>query len=533
MPVAGMSAGHLQQRAVRGAAWTVVNTFVGIPIAFGVNLVVARVLGAADYGRLALLTALMEFVGALLTSGVATAVIQFGAKAHAAGRTADVARLLSQWQGFRLLVAMPVLAVVVFLVADVPPQAMAVALVFGVVLPAALDGGAACLGIENKTADGAKIALVTTLATQAAVLAVALLVGTPDAVWATRLVVVGTTVALCLLRISPAYRVAVLRPALPRGLPSGFWAFAVPMGLAGVVSGLVSSRSEVFVMNWLAEPAELGIYALAFGLAVHAFAPAQALVGPLIPAISGLREVDEAAVKPAFRRVTRAGSTVVALILSVGLAPLALLVPLLYGPEFEAASPVVLVLGISAGLATVGGPLFAFVSARLSGKAILVANVIALVVDIGLAVLLIPPLGAWGAVIANVSGAMTTLSILAWRELRGLGLPARTALRDAAPALVGTACAAIVFAVATPLPGPVLLRSVAAAVVGGSMCVAAMRLLGVGLTVEDRGAVGRAIPSRAGRVAHLLLRAVSVPDRQASRVDVSGEDVDDDPSARS
>lgn len=533
MPVAGMSAGHLQQRAVRGAAWTVVNTFVGIPIAFGVNLVVARVLGAADYGRLALLTALMEFVGALLTSGVATAVIQFGAKAHAAGRTADVARLLSQWQGFRLLVAMPVLAVVVFLVADVPPQAMAVALVFGVVLPAALDGGAACLGIENKTADGAKIALVTTVVTQAAVLAVALLVGTPDAVWATRLVVVGTTVALCLLRISPAYRLAVLRPALPRGLPRGFWAFAVPMGLAGVVSGLVSSRSEVFVMNWLAEPAELGIYALAFGLAVHAFAPAQALVGPLIPAISGLREVDEAAVKPAFRRVTRAGSTVVALILSVGLAPLALLVPLLYGPEFEAASPVVLVLGISAGLATVGGPLFAFVSARLSGKAILVANVIALVVDIGLAVLLIPPLGAWGAVIANVGGAMTTLSILAWQELRGLGLPAGTALRDAAPALVGTACAAIVFAVGTQLPGPVLVRSVAAAVVGGSMCVAAMRLLGVGLTVEDRGAVGRAIPSRAGRVAHLLLRAVSVPDRQASRVDVSGEDVDDDPSARS
>ena len=513
MPVAGMSAGHLQQRAVRGAAWTVVNTFVGIPIAFGVNLVVARVLGAADYGRLALLTALMEFVGALLTSGVATAVIQFGAKAHAAGRTADVARLLSQWQGFRLLVAMPVLAVVVFLVADVPPQAMAVALVFGVVLPAALDGGAACLGIENKTADGAKIALVTTLATQAAVLAVALLVGTPDAVWATRLVVVGLAVGLCLFRVSPEYRVAVLRPVLPRGLPRGFWAFAVPMGLAGVVSGLVSSRSEVFVMNWLAEPAELGIYALAFGLAVHAFAPAQALVGPLIPAISGLREVDEAAVKPAFRRVTRAGSTVVALILSMALAPLSLLVPLLYGPEFDAASPVVLVLGISAAMATVGGPVFAFVSARLSGRAILAANVVALVVDLGLAVLLIPSLGAWGAVIANAGGAATTLGILGGRELRALGLPLRTALRDALPAVIGSACAVGAFMAGAHVAGPLLLRAVGAGLLGGIACVVVMRVLRVGLSEQDRGAVGRAIPSRVGRVADGVLRWVSVPDR--------------------
>jgi len=508
-----MSAGHLQQQAVRGAAWTVVNTFVGIPIAFGVNLVVARVLGAADYGRLALLTALMEFVGALLTTGVATAVIQFGAKAHAAGRTADVARLLSQWQGFRLLVAMPVLAAVVFFVADVPPQAMVVALVFGVVLPAALDGGAACLGIENKTADGAKIALVTTLATQTAVLTVALLVGTPDAVWATRLVVVGLAVGLCLFRVSPAYRVAVLRPMLPRGLPPGFWAFAVPMGLAGVVSGLVSSRSEVFVLSWLADPAALGIYALSFGLAVHAFAPAQALVGPLIPAISGLREVDESAVRPAFRRVTRAGSTVVAVILSTALAPLALLVPTLYGAEFESASPVVLALGISAGLATVGGPVFAFVSARLSGRAILAANLVALAVDVGLAILLIPGLGVWGAVIANAAGAATTLGILSGRELRALGLPVGSALRDAMPAVIASVCAAVAFGIGWAASGPVLVRAAGAAVAGAVVCIGIMRLLRTGLSPEDRAAVGRSIPAGPGRVVDKVLRLVSMPDR--------------------
>jgi O-antigen/teichoic acid export membrane protein len=514
-----MSAGKLQQRAVRGAAWTAMQTLIAIPIAFAVNLVVARVLGAADYGRLALLTALMEFVSSLLTTGFATAVIQFGAKAHAAGRRSDVARLLSQWQGFRLIFVMPVLAGVVLFSADVPVEAMVVAILFGVVLPSALDGGAACLGIENKTDDGAKIALVTTLATQAAVLVVALTARTPDAVWATRLIVGGTAVALCLFRISPEYRVAVLRPIFPRRMPDGFWRFAIPMGVAGVVGGLVSSRSEVFVMNWLATPAALGVYALAFGLAVHAFAPAQAIVGPLIPAISGLREVDEGAVRPAFRRVIRAGSTVVGGVEAAALAPLALLVPVLYGAEFADASPVVVALGVSAGLATVGGPVFAFVSARLSGRAILLANVAALVVDLVLAVALIPPLGVWGAVIANASGVLTSLTILSTRELRSLEIPAWTALRDALPAVLGSVVAVTLYAAASSLPGPALARAIGTAVVGAALYLGLVRLCRTGLSVGDAGAVLRVVPRRVHAPARLgvsLLSATRPTDEGAS-----------------
>ncbi|MCK2124962.1 hypothetical protein, partial [Pseudomonas sp. PNPG3] len=59
-PAGAMSREGLQESAVRGAVWTVVHTFVAIPVAFLVNLLMARVLGAADYGRLAFLTALME-----------------------------------------------------------------------------------------------------------------------------------------------------------------------------------------------------------------------------------------------------------------------------------------------------------------------------------------------------------------------------------------------------------------------------------------------------------------------------------------
>lgn len=511
---APMSRAALQQRAVRGAVWTVVHTLIAIPVAFLVNLLLARVLGAADYGRLAFLTALMEVVSRVLTAGFGSAVIQFGAKAHAAGRTDAVARLLSQSQGFRLLVVAPVLSAVVLVLADVPVSAVAVAVVFGVFFPAALDGAVACLMIESKTADGAKIALATSLVTQAVVVAVVLLARTADAVWTTRLIVGGVAVALCLVPISPAYRRAVLRPALPTGMPLGFWRYAVPVGAASVISGLVMSRSEVFLMNWLAAPAAVGVFALAFGLASHVFAPAQAFVGPLVPAISGLLEVDAQSVRPAFRRVLRAGATVVGLVEAAAVVPLAVLVPVLYGREFATAGPLVVALGVSAGLVTVASPVVAFVSARLSAGEMLRATSVALVVDVVLAVTLIPLWGAWGAVVANIGGSLTSLLIMTRSELRGLDITVRTALRDVLPCLLGAALAGVLMlgagvgigdGGAALEAGDAWMRAALAGGVGSLLYVTVVRLSRSGLTVGDAGAITRALPVRAQPVGRFLL----------------------------
>lgn len=504
-PAGQLSREGLQERAVRGAVWTVIHTFIAIPVAFVVNLVMARVLGAADYGRLAFLTALMEVVSQMLTAGFGSAVIQFGAKSHAAGRTGEVSRLLSQSQGFRLLVVMPMLSLVVLLFADVPPSAMVIAVVFGIVVPAALDGAVACLTIENKTAEGAKIALVTSLATQAAVVVVVLAVRTPDAVWAVRLVVSGLAVALCLIPISAAYRRAVLRPTLPVGMPIGFWRYAVPVGVASVIGGLVMSRSEIFFMNWLAAPAAVGVFALAFGLAGHVFAPAQAFVGPLVPAISGLMEVDARAVRPAFRRVLRAGATVVGLVEAVAVVPLAVLVPVLYGADFAAAGPVVVALGVAAGFVTVASPVVAFVSARLSAGELLRATSVALVVDVVLAVSLIPPLGVWGAVIANIGGSMTSLLLLTRSELRGLGITVSLAVRDALPCFVGAALAGVLMVAGDVVPGTEWARALGIAVVGGLLYVAVLRVTRSGLTVPDADAIIRVLPRPARRVGPFLL----------------------------
>jgi O-antigen/teichoic acid export membrane protein len=485
-----------------------VNTVVSLPIAFVVNLVVARILGVVDYGRLAFLTVVMEVAAGIVMLGVNPALVQFGAKAHAAGRRADVAELLSKVQGFRLLVAAPILTmVVVVVVSDVGPWFKLIAVVFGVLLPAALDGAPACLGIENKTAAGAKVVLVSNGLTQLAVLGTVLVVARADVVWAIRLIMTSVLVLLALIPISAAYRRAVLRPRFPRGLPQGFWRFALPTGLAALLSTLVVSRTEVFALTWLSDSESVGLFALAFGLAGHLFAPAQAIIGPLVPAISGLREVDAPAVVWAFGRVLRGSSTVVALLSGAALPVVAMLTPTFYGSSYAGAGPVVLALGIANGFLVVGAPVSAFVLARLSASRILAASVVALVVDVVLAVSLVPPWGIWGAVVANVSAAATQMLVLLGSELKALGLSWSVVIRDALPVMVGAVVAVGTWLVARGIPSVPL----AVAVAGMLGTAAVVLLLGVlrsGLTAGDLGALVRVLPSRLERPASAALRWV-------------------------
>ena len=77
----------LQDSAVKGAAWTLLHTIVSVPVGFAVNLLLARLLAPDGYGRLAFLTTLIGIASGVLALGLTSAMIQFGAKAHAAGRT--------------------------------------------------------------------------------------------------------------------------------------------------------------------------------------------------------------------------------------------------------------------------------------------------------------------------------------------------------------------------------------------------------------------------------------------------------------
>lgn len=514
-----LSARDLQGRALHGALWTVAHTMIALPLAFGVNIVLARVLGVVDYGRLALLTTVLELASLAAGAGVSAALVQFGAKAHAAGRTEDVRVLLMRTQGFRLLVIAPVITAVVLLVADVPAWLMLSAVVFGVWLPAVTGGASVSMSIENRTATGAKIAMVLNLVAQATVLVTVLSTSDPDMVWNARLIVAGLAPFASLLLISKVYRHAVLRPQLPRGLPPGFWRFALPVGLAGIVSSVALSRSEVLLLERFSDPVEVGLYAMAFGLAVHLIAPAQAVINPLLPAVTGLRETSPERVGTAFLRVSRVTATVAAGIGAVLAPAFALLVPVLYGSDFAAAAALVLVLASVTSLIYVQSTMIPFVSARLQGASILRIDLASLVVGVAVGIPMIMMLGAWGAVVGKVCIVAARHLILLTTESESFGVTRRAAMRASSPAILGIAAGCLCYFTGTTwLDGLALLL----VPIGGSvLLLLCLRLCRVGLAQDDVDALGSAFRSdRASSWARRLLRSTAYADagRPSSRV---------------
>ncbi|MBK6955909.1 MAG: lipopolysaccharide biosynthesis protein [Actinomycetales bacterium] len=504
------SAADLQRRAVRGALWTFIHLGVSLPLGFVVNLVVARHLGVVDFGRLATLTLAVDITVAIAGVGMGSALVQFGAKAHSAGRRTEVHQLLRAAQGYQLLVQFPLVTASVLVLSStfgLPVSAMVWVWLFGVLLPALTAPAAACFGIENRGDLGAKLAMASSVVSGLASIAVVMAGGSAALLWGTRLCVAGLLPAVALWLIAKDYRRAICRPTPPR-LPGRFWRFALPTGLASLAGMAVSSRIEVFALTWSALVEAAGLYALAFGLAAHAFAPAQALAGPLLAAIAALREVSAQAARPAFERALRASSAVAGLLVAGAIPALAALVPMLYGSAFAAAGPLLVVLGAAGGFGILNGPLGVFAQSRLAGRLVLRAAAAALVVDVGAALALVPHWAAWGAVAATTAGTLVQFVVLSVSERADLGVGVWEFSRLIAPLLL-----------ALPVSGlATWLSAGVTSVVAGALCagtsglviwVLLVRLSAVGLRPSDAAAIVASLPEPLRAVGHPLLRAIT------------------------
>lgn len=485
---------ELQARAVKGALWTGIHTLVSLPLAFAVNVLVARVLGVEGYGRLTFLTTVITITSVIAGLGVTTALIQFGSKAHAAGQTSEVRHLLSGAQGFRLMVSGPVIAVAVLILVRLDWWLLAIALAFGVGTPALLSGARAALTIENRTDRAAQLTMVGNAMVQLSIIAAVLSVGTADAVWSGRVIVSGLTLALPLIAISPQYRRAVLRPSPPWRLRREFWSFAIPTGIAAVLGALVSNRTEVVILDWFSDEYAMGLFGLAFGLAGHVYAPAQAFVGPLVPAVSGLSQVDQASLRRAFLRTTRAGSSVGASLVVSLLPALALLVPLLYGDRFAPAADMLVLLGIASVVVLIGAPHMAFLMARLGGRRILWVNMVSLLINVSLAFALIPAFGAWGAVVACAGGMVMRALQITVGEARALSISPRRLLESVGSVMLAVVIALTLWLCVRGLELSPLVLAPATAGVGMTALMLMIRATRTGLTPSDVRAISSSLP---------------------------------------
>jgi len=264
-----------------------------------------------------------------------------------------------------------------------------------------------------------------------------------------------------------------------------------------VLDAVVWQRTEVAFLQALAPAAEVAFYALAFGIAAQVSRiPAQASVVlfPSFPALVGAGRADELARLHALamRYLVLLGAP-----LAIGLAVTApAIVRLLYGPAYDAAASVLVVLALGSLVAFSAGASPAVVHATKQQDRLLYQGLLAAAVDLLLALVLIPLAGALGAALASVA-AQSLGSILAIRaavRIAGAGVPVVALARIVAAALamgVVTAIPVVALGGAAGLAAAVLL--------GAAAYPLALRGLRV-LTPEDlerAGMLVERLPARA------------------------------------
>jgi len=430
-----LSPAQLQRAAANGSLWTLLQTVLGIPIAFTANAVVARALGPAEYGDLAVISMLMSIAVLVTNLGVSQGVQQWGAAAHARGDASTVDDVLRASLGFHLLVQLPMLVAVALFVGRGQPVWLQFALLFWAVLPPALGSSSLCISIENRTASSAKLGLLVNLLTQAVVAVSAVLTHAPTAVWVSRSLVPVVCQPINRLLLTSHRRRVCLQARAPRRMPAGFWRFCLMTCAASLLGLLVTSRSEILVLEWLGDSQMVGAFALAFGIAAQLRGPIEALLAPMLPGVAGIVEAHPQLAERALHRAMGISAMLTAGIL-LGLPFLVAVTPLIYGSEFRASAALLPALAIATLAQALVNPLKAFAQAQRSGGRILASNVMSLTVDIAVACALVPWLGVVGAVVAAITAQVVSTYLMASIQV-GRGITGwRQMCRSAAPLLV-------------------------------------------------------------------------------------------------
>jgi O-antigen/teichoic acid export membrane protein len=400
---------RMQKSAVSGSVWTVIGALVGLPLNFAVNIVVVRLLGPAQFGLLATLLATLTIGLVVLNAGVSDATIQWGAAADAADDRGALLDLARRAAGFHVFVQTPASVALVVVLLRNSGLGVVILAAVGIAVTMILGTSTVVQVAINRTARNAQIVMVTNIALQAAVVVAAVASHDGTAVWASRVAFSALPAVVIIFTLPSDLRTAILRPLFPHHLPRGFSAFAAKALGSALLSTLIYSRSELFVMQYYGLAVGAGIFALAFGLSAQLTVAVDALLQPLVPAAAGLIAADAAAAGSGLLRALRIVSTGTGLVVAVLMPAVAAVLALVYGAQFTPAALLFIPLSVASCLMSANGPVTAFVSGVRRLGTLAMVNLTAFVIDFALAVTLIPELGAWGAVIANFVGQVISV----------------------------------------------------------------------------------------------------------------------------
>lgn len=503
-----LSRGEIQQRASKGALWTGLHAVVSLPLNVVGTVVIARVLDVAGYGQLAYLTVIFAVLGQVTDFGYTSSAMQWGSRARAMGDEQALHRHLSQVTGFHLVIQAPlaVVASLVILRSEGAAWAAAYAVITFIFLY--LSCASLALVLDQRNDLMAKIAMGSNIVAQAAVIVAA--VTSRDAVVV--LVVRGAAGILpgliAHVVVRPPLRVAALRPAIPFGTPPGYWRFSFYSWAAASTALLVFSRSEILLLEGMSTAEQTALFALAFGVSQQLTGPVDALIAPLVPATASLIAAHREHLTRAMQRAMSLCSLLAGLLMVAAVPALYALFPLLYGKQYASAAALVVVLGAMSTFQTATSVIGLLVEAQRQGRRLLMANLVALAVNLATALALIPTLGAWGALVANACGQLLSIALLARAAVSGPeGVDVGALLQGLRPwfaAVPGLIVATLsVHLLREPLTA--LGAALSAALIGVSVYGVLLRMSRSGPSSEDLASLTSSLPQRFQRPASVAL----------------------------
>ena len=454
----------------RGAMWSVLGRAVPQAQLLLLSIVAARYLGPAGTGRLSFIAFVSLSLVLMATAGPPASLSRFVGELLGA-READVVPGLYRWTWNLELAAGGLatsgLAALAVFGAD-PRAAWALAGVgCGLAILHTVPSGL-LLGAQHWR-EAAIPGLVSGVVSVPAVIVALALGGGISGFFAVE-------AALVLVNLvwtaSYARRLAAKLPPpapVPAPIRSRFLTFAASSTGIVLIQFVVWRRSELFVLDLASSDSQIALYSIAFAAVTGLAQVPEAVALVTMPVAAtlvgaGRRDRLRSGFWRVFRLLAFAVPPVVATTLVLGPA----LLRLVYGEAFAGAGDVLLILlgslVLIPFLTTSQAVLFALGRLRF----LIVVGIAASVVDVGLALLLIPALDAVGAAISNtVAQAAAGLPGLAlvWRLLGPADLPWRPALRGVGLAVLTAAAAAAALAALGDGAGGVALALLAGVVV--------------------------------------------------------------------
>lgn len=429
----------LLAKTASGAGWVVGFRMVTRLLGLLNTLILARILGPGDFGLVALASGFTSTVDALVNFSVDEAIIRDQAPDRALYDTAftlNLARGLAT-AGAVAAAALPVAAFFH------EPRLVAVLLALAASsLVAALENVRAADLVRNfQFGREFRLWTVPRILSVVVGIAVALAFHT---YWA----LVVAILAGRTLRTAMSYAMIPYRPRLSLAAWRRILGFTTWSWVAWILV-VARDRADVFLVGRLFTAAQVGVYALGVEIALL---PNTELIEPLsracFPSFSELRRRG-LSMGASYVRLLGAACTVV-LPAGVGIAAVAdPLVRLAFGPDWDAAIPMIQILGVSGVLAVVGtlsGTMFSASGLLRTSCAVAAA---ALLVRIALLVLLVP-----GGTLTTVAIAIALVTVLEQAAI--LAITVRRfaiRLRDLLAAVARTAAATAAMATAMAATG--------------------------------------------------------------------------------